>query len=49
MIRDKLTPWRMAQLRKAVVPFIIAPLVWWSVFFDTWDEVRYGRDPSTKA
>ena len=45
MIRDKLTPWHMAQFRKAVVPFIIAPMIWFGVFLETWDEVYNGKDP----
>ena len=49
MIHDKMRPWRMAQFRRAVMPYIIATMVWWGVFLDTWDEVRYGRDPATKA
>ena len=49
MIHDKMLPWRMAQFRRAVMPYIVAPMVWWNVFLETWDEVRYGGDPSTKA
>lgn len=39
MIRDKLTPWRIAMARRAFVTWATLPMIWSEAFWRTWHEV----------